>query len=114
MDIGTALGRELGLPENKIAAVADWRATRALDDVEKLVLELAEALTATPVTVGNSVTFTATVSGSNPTGRVGVKGGGSTPRGWAPGALSPATGGVAPPARIRPPRGTTMFPDSAL
>ena len=51
MDIGTALGRELGLPENKIAAVADWRATTALDDVEKLVLELAEALTATPVTV---------------------------------------------------------------
>ena len=40
MDIGTALGRELGLPENKIAAVADWRETTALDDVEKLVLEL--------------------------------------------------------------------------
>lgn len=51
MDIGTALGRELGLLKNKIAAVADWRATTALDDVEKLVLELAEALTATPVTV---------------------------------------------------------------
>lgn len=35
--------------------MGDWRATSALDDVEKLVLELAEALTATPTTVDDEL-----------------------------------------------------------
>lgn len=55
MDLGTALGRELGLDEDKIAAVGDWRASSALDDTEKLVLELAEALTNTPATVDDDL-----------------------------------------------------------
>ena len=51
MDIGTALGRELGLSTTEINAVADWRATTDLSDDDKLVIELAEVLTMTPVTM---------------------------------------------------------------
>jgi len=37
-DIGTALGRELGIDQDTIDAVADWRATDKLNDVEKMVI----------------------------------------------------------------------------
>lgn len=53
--MGTALGRELGLDDDKIAAVNDWRASPALDATEKLVLELAEALTVTPAKVDDDL-----------------------------------------------------------
>ncbi|MEZ5380668.1 MAG: hypothetical protein R2754_02595 [Microthrixaceae bacterium] len=55
MDFGTALGRELGLSQDKIDAVNDWRASETLDAREKLVLELAEALTMTPAAVDDDL-----------------------------------------------------------
>lgn len=51
VDIGSSLLPALGLDAAKLAAVARWRESDAFDDTERLVLELAERVTATPVDV---------------------------------------------------------------
>lgn len=53
--MGLALGRELGLDNKTIDAIADWRATSDLTDVERLVIEYAEALTVMPPTIDDDL-----------------------------------------------------------
>jgi alkylhydroperoxidase family enzyme len=51
MDIGSALGRAAGLTEDKLHALPDYATSAAFDADERLVLELADALAATPADV---------------------------------------------------------------
>src|SRR5262245_2727687 len=51
MDIGSAVGRQQGLTEEKLAALSDPAHSEALSDVEKLVVRYADAVTDTPVEV---------------------------------------------------------------
>ncbi len=51
MDIGSALGRAAGLTEDKLRALPDYATSTAFSADEKLVLELADALVATPADV---------------------------------------------------------------
>ncbi len=53
--MGTALGRELGLDQDTIDGIADWRATDKLTTEEKLVVEYAEALSVTPPSVDDDL-----------------------------------------------------------
>lgn len=55
MDLGTALGRELGIPDRTIDAVADWRSSTELTDEQRLVVEYAEQLSMTPANVTDEV-----------------------------------------------------------
>lgn len=50
-----ALGRELGIADDKIEGVADWRHTNKLTEQERLVVELADVLTATPVVMSEEL-----------------------------------------------------------
>ncbi|MEM7092130.1 MAG: hypothetical protein AAF567_03945 [Actinomycetota bacterium] len=45
----------MGLDQATIDAVADWRATTDLTEIEKLVVEFAETLTSNPVTVSDDL-----------------------------------------------------------
>jgi AhpD family alkylhydroperoxidase len=51
IDIGTALGRKAGVTEDQIRDFHHYRESDAFSPLEKLVLEYAEAMTATPVNV---------------------------------------------------------------
>jgi alkylhydroperoxidase family enzyme len=45
----------MGIPESKLRDLDHWRDSTAYDDDERLVLELAEAMTATPTDVGEEL-----------------------------------------------------------
>lgn len=55
VDIGIAIGRELGMERAKIEAVADWQGTALLTADERLVAEYADALSRTPVRVSDDL-----------------------------------------------------------
>lgn len=51
MDIGSAVGREAGITEEQLRALAEFRTSDAFDDTERAVLAYAEAMSKTPVDV---------------------------------------------------------------
>jgi AhpD family alkylhydroperoxidase len=51
LDFGSRLAADAGIPEDDLRALAVWRSSDRFDDVDRLVLEYAEAMTRTPVTV---------------------------------------------------------------
>jgi 4-carboxymuconolactone decarboxylase len=55
VDIGSAVGRDHGLTQEKLAALADYESSGAFGDVERAVLRYADALTATPVDVPDAL-----------------------------------------------------------
>ncbi|MDQ2743375.1 MAG: hypothetical protein M3Z66_13930 [Chloroflexota bacterium] len=55
MDIHAAGGSRAGLSHEKIAAVEVWRSSQLFDEAERAVLDLAEAMTATPVSVSDEL-----------------------------------------------------------
>src|SRR3989442_939151 len=58
MDIGSAVGRAAGVTEAQLRALADYRTSSRFSELERLVLDYAVAMTATPVDVPEAV-FTA-------------------------------------------------------
>lgn len=58
MDIGSAVGRAAGVTEAQLRALADYRTSSRFSELERLVLDYAVAMTATPVDVPEA-TFTA-------------------------------------------------------
>ena len=48
VDIGSMLARESGLTDDELKDLIDWRASERLDETDKLVLEYADAISATP------------------------------------------------------------------
>lgn len=55
VDIGSALGRALGVPERQLRELHAYRSSTAFDDSEKLVLDLAVAMAAQPVTIADDL-----------------------------------------------------------
>ena len=51
MDINAAGGRDAGIPDEKIAALPDYRTNPLFDDAERAALEMADAVTRTPADV---------------------------------------------------------------
>lgn len=51
MDIGSALARAAGVSDAQLRALADYRKSQRFSDLERLVLDYAVAMTATPVDV---------------------------------------------------------------
>ena len=51
MDIGSAVGRQLGITEEQLRGLADYRSNAAFNDLERLVIAYAEEMTKTPVDV---------------------------------------------------------------
>jgi AhpD family alkylhydroperoxidase len=51
VDIGSMIARESGLSDDELKDLVDWRASERLDETDKLVLEYADAVSATPVEV---------------------------------------------------------------
>jgi AhpD family alkylhydroperoxidase len=51
IDIGSMLGRNLGVTERQLRDLSDYRESAAFSPVEKLVLAYAEAISRTPATV---------------------------------------------------------------
>lgn len=55
MDIGTAVSRQQGISEEKIRALGNFRSSTLFSAQEKAVLEYADAMTQTPVEVGDAL-----------------------------------------------------------
>jgi len=55
MDIGSAVGRQLGLSEEKLATLHRFEEEAGFTPLEKLVLRYTTAITQTPVDVSNAV-----------------------------------------------------------
>jgi alkylhydroperoxidase family enzyme len=55
MDIGTAVSRRQGISEEKIRALGNFRSSTLFSAQEKAVLEYADAMTQTPVEVGDAL-----------------------------------------------------------
>src|SRR5262249_38200704 len=51
LDFGYWMMHTHGIPREKIEAIPQWRSSKVFDPIERLVLEFADALTATPPTV---------------------------------------------------------------
>ena len=51
MDIGSAVGRAAGVTEAQLRALPEYRKSSRFSDLERLVLDYAVAMTATPVDV---------------------------------------------------------------
>src|SRR5688572_3832249 len=51
MDIGSAVGREVGVTAEQLAELPRYRESAAFNDAEKLVIAYAEEMTKTPVEV---------------------------------------------------------------
>jgi alkylhydroperoxidase family enzyme len=51
MDIGSAVGRASGVSERQLLELATYRESDAFDDLEKLVIDFAVAISTTPTTV---------------------------------------------------------------
>ena len=51
LDFGSRLAADAGIPEEDLRALTAWRSSERFDDVDRLVLEYAEAMTRTPVSV---------------------------------------------------------------
>ena len=55
VDIGSMIARESGLTDDELKDLVDWRASELLDEKDKLVLEYADAISATPVEVSDEL-----------------------------------------------------------
>ena len=55
MDIGSAVGRAIGVTEEQLRDLAVYKSSAAFSPLEKLVIEYAEEMTRTPVTVGDEL-----------------------------------------------------------
>lgn len=55
IDIGSALARHAGITEAQLRALPSYRTSEHFDDTEKLVLELAEAMTRVPTEVDDDL-----------------------------------------------------------
>src|SRR3954463_5137492 len=55
IDIGAFLMDRHGVPEEQVRAMIDHRASDAFDELEKLVIDYAEGMTATPVAVSDEL-----------------------------------------------------------
>jgi alkylhydroperoxidase family enzyme len=51
MDIGSAVGRAAGVSEAQLRALSEYRSSSRFSELERLVLDYAVAMTATPVDV---------------------------------------------------------------
>ena len=51
MDIGSAVGRELGVTEEQLRALPRYRKSEAFSEEERLVIDLAVEMTRVPVEV---------------------------------------------------------------
>jgi AhpD family alkylhydroperoxidase len=51
LDIGSKLAHDAGVPEQELRELASWRRSERFDELDRLVLEYAEAMTRTPVDV---------------------------------------------------------------
>jgi AhpD family alkylhydroperoxidase len=51
LDFGSKLAHDSGVPEQDLRALATWRRSERFDQLDRLVLEYAEAMTRTPVEV---------------------------------------------------------------
>jgi 4-carboxymuconolactone decarboxylase len=51
VDIGSMIARESGLTDDELKDLIDWQASERFDDVDKLVLAYADAISRTPVDV---------------------------------------------------------------
>jgi len=55
LDFGSKLARDSGVPEAQMRELSRWRESTRFDQLERLVLEYAEAMTRTPVEVGDEL-----------------------------------------------------------
>ena len=55
MDIGSAVGRDLGITEEQLRDLPAYKASTLFSPLEKLVIEYAERMTTTPVTVSHEL-----------------------------------------------------------
>lgn len=55
LDFGSYLAQQAGMPEAKLRELSTWRESERFDPVERVVLEYAEAMTRTPVDVGDEL-----------------------------------------------------------
>lgn len=55
VDIGSMVARESGLTDDELKDLVDWRASERLDEKDKLVLEYADAISATPTDVSDEL-----------------------------------------------------------
>lgn len=51
VDIGSMVARQSGLTDDELKELVDWRASELLDETDRLVLEYADAVSATPTDV---------------------------------------------------------------
>ncbi|MDQ6744830.1 MAG: carboxymuconolactone decarboxylase family protein [Actinomycetota bacterium] len=55
LDFGSMLAREAGIPEADLRELSQWRHSSRFDELQRLVLEYAEAMTRTPVEVSEEL-----------------------------------------------------------
>lgn len=55
VDIGSMIARESGLTDDELKDLVDWRSSERLDERDKLVLEFADGISATPVGVSDEL-----------------------------------------------------------
>jgi len=55
MDIGSAVGREMGITEEQLAALPAYATSAHFSELEKTVLDLAVAMTSTPAEVSDDL-----------------------------------------------------------
>jgi alkylhydroperoxidase family enzyme len=55
VDINAAGGSDAGIPDDKIAALPDYRTSPLFDEAERAALELADAVTHTPADVSDEL-----------------------------------------------------------
>jgi AhpD family alkylhydroperoxidase len=55
LDFGSWLAHNAGCPEDKLRELASWRESERFEDLERLVLEYAEAMTRTPAEVSDEL-----------------------------------------------------------
>ena len=55
MDIGSAVGRAMGVTELELTDLSRYRESERFSDLEKLALDLAVAMTATPIEVDDDL-----------------------------------------------------------
>jgi AhpD family alkylhydroperoxidase len=55
MDFGSKLAHDCGIGEEELRELAVWRESKRFDEVDRLVLEYAEAMTRTPVEVSDEL-----------------------------------------------------------
>ncbi len=56
MDIGSAVGREMGVTEQQLVELGRYESSDAFDDVERAVLDLAVAMAKTPTDIPAELT----------------------------------------------------------